>query len=150
MNSIARLTLFGSAGLLLLGMPVSSAHAADWDQAKVTEIAEQLSDAVNKVHRSIVRTATGSTIGSGQASSALRLKDRVRVARNDSRHLAKRLQDGRGKDETVHAWKRLMSTVRDARTIGRSMFLEAPTQEKIAKANEILDQLTPFYETESE
>ena len=65
MNSIARLTLFGSAGLLLLGMPVSSANAADWDQAKVTEIAEQLSDAVNKVYRSIVRTSTGSTIGSG-------------------------------------------------------------------------------------
>ena len=150
MNSIARLTLFGSAGLLLLGMPVSSAHAADWDQAKVTEIAEQLSDAVNKVYRSIVRTSTGSTIGSGQASSAMRLKDRVRVARNESRHLAKALHDGKGKDETVHVWKRLMSVVRDARTIGRSMFLEAPTQEKIAGANELLDQLAPFYETESE
>ena len=150
MNSIARLMLFGSVGLLLLGMPVSSAHAADWDQAKVTEIAEQLSDAVNDVHRSIVRTATGSQVGSGQAASALRLKDRVRVARNESRHLARRLQDGRGKDETVNVWRRLMSVVRDARNIGRSMFLEAPTQEKIVRASEILDQLTPFYETESE
>jgi hypothetical protein len=149
MNSIARRVLFTSVSLLLLGMPVSSAHAADWDQAKVTEIAEQLADAVNQVHRSVVRTSTGSQVGSGQASSALRLKDRVRIARNESRHLAKVLQDGKGKDETVNVWKRLMSTVRDAREIGRTMFLEAPTQQKIARANEILDQLTPFYETES-
>ncbi len=148
MNSIARLT-FMSVGLLLLGMPVSSAHAADWDQAKVTEIAEQLSDADNDVHRSVVRTATGSQVGSGQSASYLRLKDRVRVARNESRHLAKALQDGKGKDETVHVWKRLMSVVRDARNIGRSMFLEAPTQVKIVRASEIIDQLTPFYETES-
>ncbi len=150
MNSIARLMLFGSVGLLLLGMPVSSAHAADWDQAKVTEIAQQLADAVNQVNRSIVRTATGSQVGSGQSASYLRLKDRVRVARNESRHLARALEDGKGRDETVNVWKRLMSVVRDAREIGRSMFLEAPTQQKIVRANEILDQLTPFYETESE
>ena len=87
MGSIARLVLFGSAGLLVLGLLASSAQAAEWDQAKVTEIAEKLSDAVNHAYRDIARTSTGSQIGSGQSSRALRLKDRVRVARNESRHL---------------------------------------------------------------
>ena len=147
MNAIARLMLFGSVGLLLLGVG-SPIWAAEWDQAKATEIAGQLSDAVNKVQSSIARLR--SDIGSGQSSSYLRLKDRVRIARNESRHLAKALGNGKGKAETFHVWQRLMSVVRDAREVGRGMFIEAPTQEKINRANEILDQLTPFYETESE
>ena len=149
MNSIARLGLFASAGLLLLGMPVSSSHAADWDQAVVTEVAEQLADSINDAYRSVVRTSTGAQIGSGQSSSHLRLKDRVRVARNESRHLTRALQGGQGKDETFHAWERLTSVMRDARTIGRGMFLEAPTQEKIDRANEVLDRLTTFYKTKT-
>ena len=149
MNSTPRLVLLGSVGLLLLGFG-SPGWAADWDQAKATEIAGQLSDAVNKVQSSIVRLRTGADVGSGQSRNYLRLKDRVRIARNESRHLAKALGNGKGKAETFHVWQRLMSVVRDAREIGRGMFIEAPTQEKINRANEILDQLTPFYETESE
>ena len=150
MSSITRRVLASSVCLFLLGIPASSAYADDWDQAKVTEIAKQLASSVDSVYRELNRGAAGTQLGSGQATNALRLKDRVRVARNEARHLSKALQGGKGHDDTVHAWKRLMTLVRDAREVGRKMFLEAPLQKDIEKANEFLDQLGPFYSTKTE
>lgn len=149
MTSTTQRTLQAFVAILLLTIP-SAALGTDWDQAEATKIATELADSVNEVYRSIVRKRTGAQVGSGQASSYLRLKDRLRVAKNESNHLATALKGGKGKDETIHAWRRLMTLVRDAREVGRRMFLEAPTQEKIAKANDLLEQLTPFYESESE
>jgi hypothetical protein len=123
-----------------------AAKLAAWDQARVTDIATQLAPAINDVFVSVNTLQTGSQVGSGQASAFLRLKDRVRVARNEARHLARQLQDGRGRPETVHTYSRLMTTVRDAREDGRRMFLEAPTMDKIAAAGDLIRQLTPYYD----
>ena len=140
------------AALLLLPLAAQADHhekgqaaAGDWDQAKVTALAEQLSDAVNDVYRSVSRLQTGSGMASGQANAYLRLKDKLRVGRNEARHLAGALGDGKGREETSHAYRRLMTLVRDAREEGRKMFLEKPTLDKVEKANELLQQIAPFY-----
>jgi hypothetical protein len=132
-----------------LGMLASSAHATDWDQAKVTLLAEQVADSANQVYRSILRTRTGANIGSGQARNYLQLKDTARLARNESRHLAKALQNGKGEAETFYVWQRLMSVVRDTRELARRMFIEAPTQEKMAHAGKLLADLAHFYQKTS-
>jgi len=149
MSSIAQRVLFGSLCLFLLGVP-AAAHATEWDQAKVTEVAEELANSANAVYGAIYRSSGSSQVGSGQAKSYMRLKDRIRVARTESRHLAKALRDGKGKDETFHAWERLMTVVRDAREIGRRMFLEKPSLDEIEKANGFIDQLSPYYATKSD
>jgi hypothetical protein len=142
-TTTARCTAVALA-LVLLVLP-TSALAAEWDQAKVTNIAEQLSDSINEVYRSIARNRTGASVGSGQSADYLRLKDRLRVARNEARHLATALGDGKGHDETEHAYKRLMSLVRDAREIGQRMFIEVGTQEKADAANAAVEALMPYY-----
>ena len=147
MTSIARSVAFSSIALLLLVLPASSSHATEWDQEKVTKLAEQVADSANQVYRSVVRTATGANIGSGQSRNYLQLKDTVRMARNESRHLATALQEGKGASETFHAWQRLMSLVRDTRDLARRMFLEAPTQEKMAHAGKLLRELAPYFES---
>ena len=146
-----RATFGAFAALLLLPLAAQADHhegpgaASKWDQAKVTALAEQLSDAVNGVYRSVSRLQTGSGMASGQANAFLRLKDRLRVARNEARHLSQALADGKGHDETSHAYRRLMSLVRDAREEGRKMFIEKPTLDKIDVANKILEEIAPFY-----
>ena len=135
------------AGLgLALAPTASHAELAKWDQERVTGIAEKLADAANEVYRSIVRKRTGSQLGSGQASSYMRLKDKARLARNETRHLARRLQDGNARDDTLPVYRRLMTLVRDIREDARRMFLEAPTLDKIATAGDLLRQIAPYYD----
>jgi hypothetical protein len=112
----------------------------------VTRIAENLADAANDVYRSIVRKRTGAQVGSGQASSFLRLKDRTRLARNETRHLARQLQEGKGRDETLPVYERLMTLVRDIREDARRMFIEEPTLDKIGAAGDLLRQIAPYYD----
>lgn len=123
----------------------ASAHATEWDQVKVTTIAGELGDAVNEVHKAISRNRSAGTVGSGQASDFMLLRDRVRVARNESRHLAASLRDGKGRDETVHAYDRLMTLVRDAREVGRRMMIGQDVQSRVQVASEKLDELAPYY-----
>jgi hypothetical protein len=151
-RTLRRFSHFATASLLLVPVVLAFEAAADhhekstaWDQAKVTDLASQLATSANEIYRSVSRMQTGSELGSGQANSYLRLKDNLRVARNESKHLAKALGDGKGRDETLHTYKRLMTLVRDARETGRSMFIEQPTLDKIGVANGLLDQLDPFY-----
>ena len=81
----------------------------------------------------------------GQADAGVGVQDSVRVARRESRNLAKTLQGGTGRDETSHAYKHLMTLVRDARESGRKMFLEKPTLDKVDAANQLLDEIAPYY-----
>jgi len=126
--------------------PEEIAQLAPWDQERVTAIALELAPAVNDVYVSVNTLRTGSDIGSGQAKSFLRVKDRVRVARNEARQLAAQLRDGKGREETSFAYARLMTTIRDARENGRKMFIEAATLDKIAKAADLVRRLAPYYD----
>jgi hypothetical protein len=125
------------------------AKLARWDQERVTDVATQLATAMNDVSVSINKLRTGSQVGSGQANAFLRLKDRVRVARNESRHLAKQLQDGKNRMETVYTYARLMTTIRDAREEGRRGFIEEPTLDRIAVAADLVRRLSPYYDPQS-
>jgi hypothetical protein len=133
---------------MALALEAKSEHhekAPSWDQEEVADLASQLATSVNEIYRSVSRKQTGAELGSGQANSFMRLKDNLRVARNESKHLAKALADGKNRDETRHTYKRLMSLVRDARETGRRMFLEKPTLDKVEVANGLLDQLDAYY-----
>ena len=145
MTPTRRRALQGLVALLLLSVS-STAFGSEWDQAKATKLAGEPAPSVNEVYRSILSTPRGAQVGTGQAANYIRLKDRVRVAKNESKHLAKALEKGGTREETIHAWRRLMSLVRDAREVGRKMYHDAPTLEKIEKANALLDELAPFYE----
>jgi hypothetical protein len=145
----------GSAVLLVasLGLPLAAPEAeaqaapaaTAWDQPKVAALAQQLADSAASIYSSVNKEKPGSTVGSGQANAYLRLKDNLRVARNQSKALAKRLADGGTREETASTYRRLMTLVRDAREEGRKMFLQKPTLDEVGRANEILDQLAPYY-----
>jgi hypothetical protein len=134
---------------LTLGSGVGQAELAKWDQERVAALAEQFADAVGGVYQSISRKRTGAQVGSGQASAFMRLRDTLRLARSESRHLSKSLADGKSLEETQPVYRRLMTLIRDAREDGRKMFLEEPTLDQIAKAGDLLRQLSPYYDPDA-
>jgi hypothetical protein len=138
------LTLAGSA-LGEEATPDSAAPAPAWDQEKVTAFANQLAEAADKLRREIQKQRSQSQVGSGQAHAMLQFRDNIRVARNESRHLARALGEGRNRDETAPVYRRLMTLVRDARDTGRRLMIKSPATEFIAEANTALDGLAPYY-----
>jgi hypothetical protein len=143
---------FASFAALAILVPFSArgVDPTPWDQEKVTSRAEAFSTQMDKIYRGIVRKQTGAQIGSGQSASYLRLKDNLRLGRNEARHLERELQDGKSRDDTYAVFARLMSIVRNAREDARRMFLEQSTLDNIAEANETLRQLAPYYDPDLE
>ena len=124
----------------------AAAELARWDQERVTALAAEFSAEARKVYDAVYRAQVSNTVGSGQVHDYHLLKDRVRVAKNEARHLANALKDGKGHDETLHAYMRLMEVVRDAREAGQRMYLEKPILDSIAAADDTLRRLAPYYD----
>ncbi len=119
--------------------------APEWDQAKVTALAEELADAADDLHRELRRQTSQSQIASGMAQAMLQFRDNIKVARDNARSLARSLADGQGRDETSATYRRLMALVRNARETGRRLFVKAPATDYIEQANAALDGLAPYY-----
>jgi len=128
------------------GLPAAPAFAelAKWDQARVTELAEELTKAAGDLYTAIYQQMSGQAGGQGRSFAVL--KDRVRLARSESRHLASELKAGKGHDATFPVYERLMELVRDARENARRVYLEEPTLDKIAATEDVLRRLAPYYD----
>ena len=139
-----------SAVALLVSSAAFGADPVPWEQDKVIGYAETFSTQVNGIYRNIARNRTGATIGSGQSHSYLRLKDSLRLARNEAHHLERQLQEGKNRDETYPVFERLMSVIRSARDSAQRMFLEQSTVDKISTARDTLRKLAPYYNPDLE
>jgi hypothetical protein len=151
--SSVRIRLLGNiacAAALALAAPVRGAEPTPWDQAKVTELAEQLSQHTSAAYDAVYRNLSLSqNLGSGQSTLYLRLKDRVRVARTESRHIAKALADGQSREETIFSFQRLLTTVRDIRVVGGRMMIDKPTLDTFAAAHGALRELGAYYDPDA-
>ena len=145
-----RLCASFAALAILVPFSARGADPTPWDQEKVTAQAEAFATQMNKIYRGIVRKQTGAQVGSGQSASYLRLKDNLRLGRNEARHLERALQDGKSRDDTYAVFARLMTIVRNSRENARRMFLEQATLDEIAAANETLRKLAPYYDPDLE
>ncbi len=130
-------------GLALTALPATAQRAA-WDQDKVTELAVELSDVVRDLQREF-RRQPGVDIFSGQARSRHRFADHLRVMRTETRALAAQLEDGAGFEETEPIAQRLATVIRDLRQEGRRMSWKEPVLGLAQRAEELIDQLRPFY-----
>jgi hypothetical protein len=148
-----RIRLLGSiacAAALALAAPARGADPTPWDQAKATELAQQLAANAGAAYDAVYRNLSLSqTAGSGQSTLYLRLKDRVRVVRAESRHLAKALADGQSREETIFSFQRLLTTVRDIRVVGNRMMLDKPTLDVFAAAHGTLRELGAYYDPDA-
>jgi hypothetical protein len=143
---ISRLAM-GAALALVLSLSASSvwAETKAWDQKAVTAIATKLASALRDL-RVTVRKSPQATKGSPQRRSQFTARETLRMLVITSQRLAGQLQAGDDQDATLPTFRRLQSLRRDAEQDGRRADIAAPTLERIASAQALVDQLAPYYE----
>jgi len=136
-------------GVFGLGMTVvalsspASAELATWDQARVTELAQQLVQASDAWEQA-VRKQSGGDIGSGEAELGLGTK--ARVLKEQSQALAGHLAKGQGYDKTHNYYRSLKELIDDTEEIAQRSELEEPTMDAWAKVADLQRQIAPYYD----
>jgi hypothetical protein len=151
MEPIQRLrrTIAIGAALALLLLPTAAfAELAEWDQARVTQIAAEFADAMKDL-RLEMQAAPPMTDPARQRALYVALDD-IRIMSNTASLLANKLKAGEGREETYAAWRRLDLLRRDFEENARKAMIEDAIMDKIMTAGELLMRFTPYYRAEGE
>jgi len=142
---VSRILLAPALALLLAAALAAPARAElrAWDQAKVTALAKQLDAASKALYDTFYKQPKP---GAGQAKPYYRLKEDVRLIKNDTRALSRALEKGAGRDETQPAYDDLMQNVRRAQDNAGKVFTTKDLQDKAAAARGVLNQISPYYD----
>lgn len=142
-------SLRGAALALSLSlMPLgAAAELPKWDQARVSAIAKELSEAIAKAALEVDKQK-GSRVDVGKERAFYEFREDMRLAKNTSRHLAKELEGGHGREETYPTFKRMKTLRNDAVENARRADMPDSTVAAITAAGELLNRLHPYYEEE--
>ena len=149
MESIQRLrrTIAVGAALSFLLLPAAAlAELANWDQARVTQTAEEFATAMKDLRKEM-QAAPPMTDPTRQRALYVALDD-IRIMTNTATLLANKLKAGEGREETYAAWRRLDMLRRDFEEDARKADIEDAIMDKILTAGELLIRLTPYYKGE--
>jgi hypothetical protein len=136
-------------GLLLLAV-AAEAELADWDQARVTGIAEQLAQACAKWQTSIQGQPDSGVVGSGVANTDLRLVEKAQALWAQSQALAGHLKKGAGRDETTDLYKSLKELVDDTEVRAQESELDEPTMDAWSSVADLMRQIAPYYDPKAD
>jgi hypothetical protein len=132
---------------LALAPLAAAAELPRWDQARVTAIAVELADSVAKATVEVDKQK-GGRVDVSKERAFYEFREDMRLAKNTSRHLAKELQEGKGREETYPTFKRLKMLRNDAAENARRADMPDPTIAAITAAGGLLNRLRPYYEEE--
>ncbi|MBW2242106.1 MAG: hypothetical protein JRH01_08965 [Deltaproteobacteria bacterium] len=116
---------------------------ADWNQERVTSYAKELSEACSALKDAVAKTPTN--LLPANQRSFYRAKDDVRMLTSAARGLAKSLENGEGKEETLPRFKRIELLRNDAAENGRSAMLADDVLAKVTPVGVALIKLAPYY-----
>jgi len=131
---------------LALAAPPALAEAAKWDQQRVTALAKELAAAVKDLRVDVEKNPDQPP---GPARRAqFQAREDLRLLQYTTRQLASSLAKGEGRDETAPIFQRIETLRRDAEENGRKAMIAEATLAKIAKAKDLLLQISPYYAEE--
>ena len=142
---LGRLVPIFTAVSLSLAAASAGAELAPWDQGKVTGIAKELVKAAQDLYDTFYKQPVP-TVGSGQARSYQRLKQKIRGIRTQAKQLSGDLEKGEGQESTLPAYEDLMQLVRSARDDGRKVFTTKDVEAKATVVRDQLNKLGPYYD----
>jgi hypothetical protein len=137
-----------AAGAVALPEAAGAAARLAWDQAKVTEIAQELPKAAEDLRGALRREPAPAAGGVGGRRYYWQLTDIVRRIERESQHLARALKSGQGHDQTLPVMENLAMLVRDAREKAQRIFRTESIVKAIEAGRAVLDRLTPYYDME--
>jgi hypothetical protein len=150
MRSIRIARLLRSAGLALVVSVTFNAgnalaQSTAWDQKAVTDIAVKLAKSLKDLNVTVKKNPD-QPVGSPARKAQYQAREDVKMLVTVSQRLAGQLQAGDDMDATLPTYKRLRSLRRDAEDAGKRGNIPAPTLEKVASVQALLDQMAPYYE----
>jgi hypothetical protein len=135
---------------LTLGLArAGHAELTPWDQAKVTALGKQLSEAANNLYSTFYKAPVPQA-GSGQGGDYRRLKQTVRRIQMEARELDGDLAKGKGREDTLDIYENLMMLVRQARDDARNVFTTQDVQNAASATRQILNQISPYYDPDAQ
>jgi hypothetical protein len=143
------------AAVLMTGSPSFGAGGdpdrIPWDQAKVTELAHQLSAAMTDIRQAALQDPQlrGARPGNVAQRAASQYLEQLRGLETSTRQLARRLDEGAGFDGTLNVARKIGTLLRDAQTSSRRLSITEPQLTKIEAAVAIIEQISPFYSSRS-
>jgi len=137
-------------GVLLLSAALSATASAEllpWDQAKVTELGKQLAKTTSTARQTALREPSlrGGTGNAGQRRSSDSFLQTMRHLESSTRQLARQLEAGGGKDETMGVARKIGTLLRDAQESGRRLNLSQFMWDTINPMVEAIDAISPYY-----
>lgn len=142
MNAL-RIRGLSAVWVLCIAIPAAATDAREWDQTKVTALAAQLQQGVNGL-RSEIRSVD-THVMSTQSLALFRLRDNLRVIEGETRHLHTELENGMGRDETLHAFERILRLRRDCAEEMRRLSMAQKTLDRIDGARVVVREMSPYY-----
>jgi hypothetical protein len=115
---------------------------------RVTALAQQLVPAATELYDAFYKQPQPPSTPRS-ARDYDRLKRDIRRIRNGARGLAADLERGEGREQTLTAYRSLMTSVHWAQERARSVFTTQDVEERAAALGRILGQLAPFYDPEA-
>jgi hypothetical protein len=133
-----------------IAAPATAARAelADWDQAKVTALANDLAEAAQGLQGAL-RRQPPPTLGQPGRHAFWTLRDEMQGIVAASRRLHSALSSGEGQNETYPTYRRILRNARRAARETRRIQLGDPIPEKIEAIADAIRALRPFYEEEA-
>ena len=161
----ARLLWSGFIALALLSLAIATGAAAShheaerdvsarpenapaWDQTKATSAAQSLAASLEGLRAALRRQPTTTIAPGGGSRARNKLLDRLRLMESESKHLARVLEEGQGRDETLPVFERINEIRRFAVEQAQRMFLQKPVIDKIESARGSLEVLAGLYGVE--
>jgi hypothetical protein len=114
-----------------------------WDQARVTQYATELSDAVKRLRHEVRKAPLGNTLVERQSRQEL-LED-LRLIDSSTSHLRNQLVQGADRDQTLATFRRIETLRNDAAENARKSLLPQPMMDALVKAGEIHNRMKPYY-----
>jgi hypothetical protein len=131
---------------LLLSAPSVRAELAAWDQTQVTALAQELVQATHALHETFRKQQPPS--GSMQSQAYYRLKQWVRMLEVEARELARSLDKGEERQQTLAIYQNLIQLARSARDDAGKDFIAHDVGERAAAVRRVLNRLGPYYDPE--
>ena len=138
----ADLALLGS--MLLLATTPVRAERLEWDQGHVTELAAKLMKEFTDAKAAAAEALRqGTVLQQRTRDAAVAQFEQVRTAAED---LLRKLRSGRGRDATVAYFEQVRLGFREVREIARDAVARERPRKHLTAADEILDQLSRYYQ----
>jgi hypothetical protein len=124
----------------------AAAPQKPWDQAAVTEIAEQLAKDCEALYTAFYeQPGSSGMVGTGDAGDQFRLQNKLRRIEEESLALRGALEKGKGLQETTPHYENLGELMRDAQLLLQRSFQTAPVLSRVQTAQQDWQKLVPYY-----